>query len=388
MLVAIDCTDARRARLAEDSRFNPPTPTEWTANPPSLSYPHALARSKTTTVKLSDAAAAASHRACAGAARLYAASPPPRFISASPSSQRGIECTAWNRSIYCCSRVMGCDESKLVDESFAHFGDRRISSKANDKYAAKMKNAKAADEVIRVQIINGSLFTTCAGHGAEKAASIDCTLAGLRSRGAMMVHVLRTLDLLLSIGRVPDVDFFIDLSEHACYHHQTKNAKGADAWPVLTVETDDEKRCHNILGPPRAFISLPDAGRWLSRAASDAREWAWSERIPKAVWRGSATGGDPTDKNGKLQSARGKAVAASLERPDLLSAIFAGRGGTSPGLTHTHSCPPPTVLRALITQCHHTDSCCALCTMCMQARRCGQNRWWASLRPVRTRAST
>ena len=232
---------------------------------------------------------------------------------------------------------MGCDESKLVDESFAHFGDRSISSKANDKYAAKMKNAKAADEVIRVQIINGSLFTTCAGHGAEKAASIDCTLAGLRSRGAMMVHVLRTLDLLLSIGRVPDVDFFIDLSEHACYHHQTKNAKGADAWPVLTVETDDEKRCHNILGPPRAFISLPDAGRWLSRAASDAREWAWSERIPKAVWRGSATGGDPTDKNGKLQSARGKAVAASLERPDLLSAIFAGRGGTSPGLTHTHT---------------------------------------------------
>ena len=282
---------------------------------------------------------------------------------------------------------MGCDESKLVDESFAHFGDRSISSKANDKYAAKMKNAKAADEVIRVQIINGSLFTTCAGHGAEKAASIDCTLAGLRSRGAMMVHVLRTLDLLLSIGRVPDVDFFIDLSEHACYHHQTKNAKGADAWPVLTVETDDEKRCHNILGPrvpSSACRTLGGGSLARRRTLANGRGPSVSPKRCGAARRRAAI------QQTRMVSFNRRGVRPSPPRSN--GPISSLRSSLDAAVhlqgSHTHSCPPPTVLRALITQCHHTDSCCALCTMCMQARRCGQNRWWASLRPVRTRAST
>ena len=231
---------------------------------------------------------------------------------------------------------MGCDEGALVDESFAPFGaSRYISSRGNDRHAAAIFRERVKDgiyEVIRVQIVNGTLFLSCRRRaGAAAAAVADaswCTAEGMMAGGgmdAMMVHAVRTLDLLLSIARVPDVDFFIDVREHACHFHP----RHGDALPVLTAETNVHKGCHNLLMPPRAFLSLPDGARWLSRAASDAREWRWSQRLSKAVWRGGANGAvSPTDKSGRPQTARAKAVAASLARPDLLSAVFAGRGSS------------------------------------------------------------
>ena len=188
---------------------------------------------------------------------------------------------------------MGCDEGALVDESFAPFGaSRYISSRGNDRHAAALFRERVKDgiyEMIRVQIVNGTLFLSCRRRaGAAAAAVADaswCTAAGMMAGGgmdAMMVHAVRTLDLLLSIARVPDVDFFIDVREHACHFHPRQG----DALPVLTAETNVHKGCHNLLMPPRAFLSLPDGAnlekldRWgvLDHVEQNVRA-SWTEEM-------------------------------------------------------------------------------------------------------------
>ena len=161
-------------------------------------------------------------------------------------------------------------------------------------------------ELARVQILNGSLYVTCPFR--NEAPNSACFNSD-------------TLALLLSLTRMPDVDFLYDGGENVC-HGTLRRSK-----PVAIFTTETADGCDNVLTPPRAFVGvLPDNARWAARAAQGV--WAWHQRINNVLFRGTTTGGRPFNKSGHLQSLRAKAVAFSLQHPELLDARFATRSGT------------------------------------------------------------
>ena len=214
--------------------------------------------------------------------------------------------------------------------------------------SAARRRVRALRRLPRVQIANGTLHASC-------PAGDDCV---------SIHHELRTLQLLLRVSRVADVDFFLDGSDRPCYvfsasYHRQQHGgppdshrshargvlarssapvplpslrngfQGSEAHamgahvPVVTHETG--YGCDNILAPPRALAALPDGARWLSRSDTHPSLWA-AKRRNMVVWRGAATSRGPLlDTDGKPHSARAKAVALSAARPDLLDARFSGR---------------------------------------------------------------
>ena len=163
----------------------------------------------------------------------------------------------------------------------------------------------------RVQIVNGSLFLTC-----PRRRQDEPTAACLRTD---------VLTLLLSLARLPDVDFIFDGGENTCHKMHQHNTREA-AVPIFTTETADG--CDNVLVPPRALaFDLPDNARWAARAAQADGAWAWHRRINRALFRGSTTGGAALNGTGHASSKRAKVVAFSLRHPELLDARFTTRGG-------------------------------------------------------------
>ena len=191
----------------------------------------------------------------------------------------------------------------------------------SDSITAARRHHMALRKLPRIQIVNRSIYATC--HSSDPGC-------------ASIHHELRTLQLLLRVARLGDVDFLFDGGEQPCWNgllgDRSSKQKAqktprpqyvGHSVPVVTHETTSD-RCDNILAPPRALKALPDGTHWLAR--TDERPNEWAQRRNVAVWRGAGTArGRTFAADGAPTSGRAKAVAFSKRRPDLLDARFAGR---------------------------------------------------------------
>ena len=221
---------------------------------------------------------------------------------------------------------LGCPSLNLAAESLAplsaraarHLHNHSMRMVHSTALSTARRRVRALHNIPRVQIINGMLYASCPG-------DTGCTGIG---------HELRTLQLLLRVSRLDDVDFFFDGGERPCYVSR-RRGRGNNkvhvvgmSVPVVTHETDvSGQGCDaNIVAPPRALDALPDLGRWLSRADTSQSSWLRTRRHV-VIWRGAATsrGGALFHPDGTAASVRAQAVALSARRPELLDARFAGR---------------------------------------------------------------
>jgi len=176
-------------------------------------------------------------------------------------------------------------------------------------------------KLARVQIVNGSLYVTCPRP------------RGTLPTSACIEREVLTLLLLVSVARLPDVDFLLDSSENSCHKtfHLTRLRRGrrsqrpSESGVAAVFATETEDGCDNLLVPPRSLSALPDNARWHARASQG--QWEWRLRLNRALWRGAATGPPPLDASGHVSSPRAKAVMFSMQHPELLDARFAWRSG-------------------------------------------------------------
>lgn len=129
------------------------------------------------------------------------------------------------------------------------------------------------------------------------------------------------LEVMVQYYPVPDVDFIyfnqdVVREDFFLKHRLPNNA------PILVSAKN--RNLDRVVLFTDWYFDIKSEGGWngiIKTLTQNSTKWPWSEKIPKAVWRGALTDGDYNAKTWKSLP-RGAAVFCSQIRPDLVDAGF------------------------------------------------------------------
>jgi len=202
-------------------------------------------------------------------------------------------------------RVLGCRTEKYIIEArtllnsrFREHGNQSIDPSVLSTY---MLTSPSRAFLLRISLINQQLFVANLEHVADRARSL---------------RVIRQLLRVLDFAELPDFDLIFHIGDGVpdCWPLEQPHVKAPMYVPVFVQDMWDGAGA--ILAPPRSLSEVD-----LAATSALASGMHWSLKRPKAVWRGSTTGGFYTQENWR-KFPRSTAVLLSQKRGDILDAGF------------------------------------------------------------------
>jgi hypothetical protein len=183
-----------------------------------------------------------------------------------------------------------------IKEDLAPFVEKGITKESLDATMQQEISHQFSWAIIRYQITGNRLHVIPTGSPHVAARSAIVTAA---------------LEKLLQSVRIPDVDFLVSL------HDSIDDANPAA--PLFAFAKNPKRTTQVILMPD--FEALAGYSELLSTLQKTKKKLSWDQKIAKAVWRGSRTGGHFTLEN-FFEYPRSQAVSLSLKHPDWIDARF------------------------------------------------------------------
>ena len=202
-------------------------------------------------------------------------------------------------------RVWGCQPEKYIGEArkmllsrFDEVGNHGIQAPLLTNY---LSASPSRAYMVRLTLVSGQLFVTNLEHVADTPRA---------------KRVIDEVLQVIAVADVPDFDLIFHIGDGA-----------PDAWPLEQPHVQQQMFVpvfvHDMWHGAGAILAPPRSHREVNLASisSAASSIVWSEKRPRAVWRGSTTGDAYTERNWR-EMPRSKAVLLSRKRPDLLDAGF------------------------------------------------------------------
>jgi len=212
-----------------------------------------------------------------------------------------------------------CGEEPSIDRSMGLLAaaNKTFSSQDISNFLSAWRSTHPAwtHMLFRIQIVNSSVHSVPWRGGLPPSKAFR----GAPQYEARLKWVLGDLERLTRMVVVPDVDFLLwvgdGFEEHSLPASFAPEHAAHRYGPVFVQEMRAGLR--NVLAPPRSMRGCPD---FAEIAASD-NGVRWEDKIGKAVFRGSPTGGI-YDVPGWREKPRAVAALLSKEHPELLDAAF------------------------------------------------------------------
>ena len=202
-------------------------------------------------------------------------------------------------------RVLGCKKEKYITAAQnllrSRFDDHRKSSLDSSLLSEYLLASPSRSFLLRISLINQQLFVANLEHVADQPRA-----------KRVIRQILRVVDFV----NLPDFDLIFHIGDGVpdCWPLSRRDRNETMYVPVFVQ--DMWLGAGAILAPPRSISEVD-----LAELSKLIYKIAWAEKRPKAVWRGSTTGGFYTAQNWR-SFPRSKAVLMSRKRNDVLDAGF------------------------------------------------------------------